>query len=191
MFYDDGSFYSFSARTIREIQRASTHIAATGNICFDLADIFLFITFVELATGFMLALRGGQPGTVRKAGRIAILSWSVLLFALAIALFGLVHAYAVKYLGASSDSSREYLSLAASEARDSLTINRLQGAFMILMWITSIPMVAFASIVVHKARKNDFLRSVRSPVLSLSPPLSKRHTNAFVSCHRPPSSSSS
>ncbi len=133
------------------------HLGAVGSFFENVADILLFITFVELAGGFLLCATG-QPSSIRKVGRFAILGWSVVLFALAVAYFGLYNSYAVRYITLSSQSNQR-----ASELQAVLTMNRMVGATKILMWLTSIPTLALASFVVHKTKSHELLRGVRNP----------------------------
>jgi hypothetical protein len=122
-----------------------------GSLFSNLADIFLFITVVEIAGGFLLCLKGAAaPIPMRKFGRIAILAWSVVLFALVIASFGLSHDLVTRM-----DSMRSSAVYAAQ-----ISLTRLNGAVIIMFWLTSIPMLGFAAYVVHNTKKHELLRSV-------------------------------
>ena len=146
-----------SASAILAVEKIIAHLGAAGSFFENVADILLFITFVELAGGFLLCVTG-QPSSVRKVGRFAILGWSVVLFALAVAYFGLSNSYAVRFITLSSQANQR-----ASELQAVLTMNRLVGAIKILYWLTSIPMLALASFVVHKTKTHELLRGVRTP----------------------------
>ena len=153
-----GDEYYYVSETI-VIQRVMSHLAALGLFLEHVADIFLLITFVELASGFLLCLQGpGQPSSTRKVSRIAILVWSLVLFALAVALFGLQNSYAVRFISVSSQASRR-----TSMYQAVRTINQLAGALKILLWLTSILTLAAAAYVVHKTKNHEILRGVRPP----------------------------
>jgi hypothetical protein len=179
--------------SIYYLNEAISHISATGYFFANLADICLFITFIELASGFMLCLKGdGKPAPSRRISRFAILAWGFVLFAVSISYFGLAHAAASRYRRAytdplgRADRAREL----AEYNRDALTLSRLAASFEILKWLTSIPMLGAGSYVVHKTRNHEILRSVRPPSRPLRPPPPTHQANAdFLTTHSPPSSS--
>lgn len=146
---------------MNEILRSISHIRATGLFLKNLADIFLLITFVELANGFLLCLKGpGEPSRVRKFGRWAILAWGFVLFAISLGLFGASTSFYVRAYGDFPTDSDDYVSDLLNEQ---MNLNRLLGALKILLWISTMPTVVLASLVMHKTKHHNILRSVRPP----------------------------
>jgi hypothetical protein len=161
MWFGDDFYISSSYRD--EINRAAFHLGVTGAFFRCLTDTFLFITFVELANGFMLCVQGpGEPSKMRKFSRIAAFVWGFVLVAIALGLFGAGNAFYARLYGERNDSSSE-LEL----VRDGERITQLEGALAILFWLTSIPAIILASFAQHKARRNGTLSSVR--LFSFSP----------------------
>jgi hypothetical protein len=146
--------YSSSTADRSDIMRAINHIGRTASFLAMLADILLFITFVELARGFLLCLRpAGEPSSAQKFSRGAIFAWAFILFVLSLALLGVGQSYLVQTITRSVSTLR----LQALY----LTLTRLSTAIAILMWLTSIPILGFAAYVVHKTRSYELLNNVR------------------------------
>jgi hypothetical protein len=150
---------TFTSNYIYYVRQAEDHIAVTAELFTGLADIFLFISFVELSNGFLLCLsNGAQFMPRRKQLRYVILGWGFVLFALVLSAFALGHSVTAR----SYDMQRSSRSN-VNEAQlllDLLHGIRLDGACRILFWITSLGMVALASQAVHKLRENPALRKV-------------------------------
>ncbi|SPQ26763.1 85cdf562-f45b-45db-9785-5f16b4bb7273 [Thermothielavioides terrestris] len=142
-----------------QFDRAVTHTAITANFFENVANILLFVTLVELASGFLYCLSGGQPPSIRKFSRIAVLAWGLVLFGLSIGLFGFDQSTAVSFYRAAAPTygllEEDFLSFVPDE----VAIDRLGGAVDILMWITSIPVLAYSAYVVHRTKTNPVLRS--------------------------------
>lgn len=164
------------------VQRAIEHVYATANFLLQLADIFLFITFFELAGGYMLCLKNpSEPNRSRKFGRIGILVWSGVLFAMVLTTFALRHSFVVNYPDIYYDGYTE-------DSTDAQITNlRVAGAVAILLWLTSIPMVGLASFTVHKAKDHQLLRNVCPPPLPTPLVMAEQ---ILTICHRALSSSS-
>jgi hypothetical protein len=151
----DGDNYEI---TWEDVQRAVEHIFATGNFFTHLADICLFITFVELAGGYMFCLKNpNETSRTRKFGRVGILAWSFVLFAMALSVFALRHSLVVNY----PNIYDRYDTLASFNAQ--VTNLRMEGAVRILFWLTSLPIIGLASFTVHKAKDHQLLRGVCLP----------------------------
>ncbi|KAH6842711.1 hypothetical protein B0I37DRAFT_202135 [Chaetomium sp. MPI-CAGE-AT-0009] len=137
-----------------QLRQTITHLAITGHFFLYLASILLFITFVELAGGYMLCLKNPtETSRSRKFGRIGILAWSAVLFVLVISLFGLRHSVTARYNSYDDyEASLTFLNVY-------ITNIRLEGAVKILLWLTSIPMVVLGSFTVHKAKNHPLHRS--------------------------------
>lgn len=138
-------------------QRAVEHVYATANFLLQLADIFLFITFVELAGGYMFCLKNPhETSRARRFGRFSILAWSVVLFAMVLSVFALRHSFVVSYpdlYEPNAYDGDDYLAIFNAQ----VTKLRMEGAVRILLWLTSIPMVGLASLTVHKAKNHQLL----------------------------------
>ncbi len=145
--------------TLTAINGARAHLSAVGSFFEDVTDILLLITFVELSNGFLLCINDGQPTPKRKLARFVILGYGFVLLVLAIAEFGLLTSYTVTYV----DQSTPRL----FGAQAVLTINRIYVTVRILAWIASVPILAAAAYVVHKAKHHETLRGVR-PLLHIS-----------------------
>ena len=142
--------------TLIAIEGTRAHLFAVGSFFEDVADVLLLITFVELSNGFLLCINNGQPTPKRKLARFAIFGWGFVLLVLAIADFGLLTSYTVTYVDQNSPR--------LTGAQTALTINRLYASLRILAWIASIPILAGAAYVVHKAKHHEMLRGVRFPL---------------------------
>ncbi|KAK4039064.1 hypothetical protein C8A01DRAFT_36964 [Parachaetomium inaequale] len=144
-----GDSYYSRGYTRAKLYEVMNRISIMGNFFSNLADIFLFITVVEIAGGFLLCLKGAaEPIPMRRFSRIAILAWAVVLFALVIASFGLNHDLA---------SRSNTITLSTYEGIRT-TLIRLNGAVSIMFWLTSMPMLFFAAYVVHNTKKHELLR---------------------------------
>ncbi|KAK4238354.1 hypothetical protein C8A03DRAFT_15175 [Achaetomium macrosporum] len=151
--YYGEDIYMYTSFSRRSLDRAISHISVMGSFFQHLADILLFVTFVELGSGFLLCQNGGQPTPIRRSNRIAILVWGAVLLVLSIALMGVNHSTIGRSYDASSSAESD------NAISDIVSLIRLEGAVTILMWLTSIPVLAFASYVVHKTKNNYALRS--------------------------------
>ncbi|GAB1316097.1 hypothetical protein MFIFM68171_06307 [Madurella fahalii] len=154
----DSNIYSGGEATAAYIAQASSHIGITAFFVRCVADILLFIAFVELASGFRLCLsNGSQYLQRRKLLRYTVLGWGLILFIILIGLFGFNHSLIVRQSATifSEISRNEYLDLVQAQ----LTATRLEGAIIILFWITSMPMVGLASYAVHRSKEVPGLRS--------------------------------
>jgi hypothetical protein len=178
-----------------EINLAIGHLGATAIFFKHLADTFLFITFVELANGFMLCVQGpGEPSKIRKFSRIAAFAWAFVLVAVALGFFGATNAHLVRFrelIDSSRGNDDESLFREGERLnREGERLSRLQQALTILFWLTTIPAIVLASIAQHKARLHGILSSVRLPPFSPKPtPPPHFITKADITNRPPPSSS--
>ncbi|KAK4248054.1 hypothetical protein C7999DRAFT_40687 [Corynascus novoguineensis] len=146
-FFYSGYDISFSPRSL---SLTATYLAGAAEFFGNLASIFLYITLVELASGFLFCLKTpGEPSSSRRLGRFAILGWSFVLFALAISRLGL---YEALYSRHNIEEYEVYLNSLAN-------LNRLGTALIVLLWLTSLPVMGYAAFVVHKTRQHPLLRS--------------------------------
>jgi hypothetical protein len=166
--FDDD--YNSPMRFADEINLAIDHLGATGTFFKHLADTFLFITFVELANGFMLCVQGpGEPSKMRKFSRIAAFVWGFVLVVVALGLFGATNAYLVRVREINDSSTRFMDNDDLKLARDGNRRTQLHGALTILFWLTTIPAIVLASFAQHKAKLNGILSSVGLPPFSPKP----------------------
>jgi hypothetical protein len=147
--FNDAATYAQSFR----VQLVIGQLSTTASFLFYLADIFLFITFVELAAGYTVCLRNPAETTrTRKFGRIGIFAWSGVLFVLILSLFALRHSFYARITSWADFGSW-------SDIDFHVTSLRLEGGVKILLWLTSIPMVGLGSFTVHKAKNHPLFRS--------------------------------
>ncbi|KAK4126973.1 hypothetical protein N657DRAFT_640856 [Parathielavia appendiculata] len=160
----DDAYEYLDSDALVNVQVAANHVNATAFFFANLAQICLFITYIELANGFMLCLKGdAKAAPSRRFARIAISAWGFVLFALAVSSFSVSHALGVRFRRILTDdysTSRERSSATAAYNRDAHTLTRLLIALDILKWLTSLIMLSAASVVVHRTRNNKILRKV-------------------------------
>ena len=147
--------YSSYSIEILRFRQAASHLLSTAMFLQFISDVLLLITFVELGSGFLLCMNGGQPTSSRRLARSLILGWGFLLLVLSITFFGLTQSTAVE-----SGKEDGWSGGSASPLRDV----QLTAAVHILMWLTSLVVLIFASIVTHKTRTSPMLRNVRLPL---------------------------
>ncbi|KAK3347146.1 hypothetical protein B0T25DRAFT_634384 [Lasiosphaeria hispida] len=153
--YDNDVFSSRSDFTTisRAVSQASDRFYDIARLFMYLANILLLIAFFELSNGFLLCLNGGTPPPLQKRLRYAILSFALLVFALAIAYLGTGEQFYSTYY--------DYLALPGVDsaievklANEANTSNRLGAAVDILLWIASLPAIGYASLVVHQTKNH-------------------------------------
>ncbi|KAK4186368.1 hypothetical protein QBC35DRAFT_271654 [Podospora australis] len=143
---------------VRDIARISATIFQVARYSQHIADILLFITFVELGNGFTLCINGGKPTRHRRTFRYAAFSWGAVLLLMATVFFA--SRVPADNLGAwdgifpHREAIEEYTGVLM--------------AILILLCLTSFPMVGFASYIVHRARKHILLDRSASILLAAS-----------------------
>lgn len=143
-----------------DIFEAAAHVSAVASFLKLIADILLIVTLAELCTGFLLCITG-TPARSSKIIRWSTLAIATILAILAIAVFGLAISYNRAIHSPSTTSSSR-----AAMRRDGLALNQLSGTIEILLWLCSMPLLGYASYVMHKGRTLPHLQNV-GPVLSL------------------------
>lgn len=146
---------SFASFAPDRVYLTANYLAGAADFFGNLASILLYITLVELASGFLFCLKPpGEPSSSRRLGRFAILGWSFVLFALIISRLGVFEAFYSRYTIIEDESEYEgYFNTLA-------TLTRLGTAVIVLLWLTSLPVMGYAAFVVHKTRQHPLLRSV-------------------------------
>ncbi|KAK5654700.1 hypothetical protein OQA88_7024 [Cercophora sp. LCS_1] len=155
-------FFSYSESLI--IAQASAHLWSTGTFLKLIADVLLLITFSELCGGFLLCIPE-SPRKHLKPTRIALLAAGGLIFVLDIAYFGVSTQFYKTYFSFLRDDDFD-LRAESTIDRDGKTMSQLSGAVHILLWIVSLPIVGYASFVVHKTKNVPHL--VNSSALLLT-----------------------
>jgi len=146
-------FDDFTSSESRALNQIISHLGSVAGFLNYVASIFLFITLVELAGGYLLCLKGGgEPSPIRRFARIAVLAWSFVLLVLVIAEFGLNESYITRFSRVTTLNRDSYYSA-------SLTLLRLDSANYILFWLTTLPILGYCAFVVHKTRALEQLRS--------------------------------
>ena len=150
---------SIGSTLFRDLDNAGNHLQSVGSFLLSVADILLLVTFAELASGFLLCVKG-KP--LAKPARISILASAGLLFILSIVMVGLSSkAITASYDYLKTSSRNRTSAMRAARDQDILNANRMIGAFAVLLWIASLPILGLISWVVHEVRNARHLRNVR------------------------------
>lgn len=174
IYYNDGSYYYYYSDSLSLLQ-AGTRTSTIGTLFERIADILLIMTFVEYGNGFLYILTQ-QRTTLHRVLRYLALGVGLLIFALSIAQFGVINAAYTSYYKYLADDDSDYYSSSSydgsySDYTDGIrTSARLASATNILLFITSLPIFAYAVIVVVKTRHNLAIKSV-----SLCPAVQSDH----------------
>lgn len=144
-----------------DVDNAGSHLFSVGSFILAIANILLLVTLAELASGFLLCVKG-KP--LAKPARISILASAGLLFILSIVAVGLSSKAITSIYDYNKTSSRRRTSAQrAARDQDILNANRMSGALAVLLWLASLPILGLISWVVYEVRKARHLRNVRSP----------------------------
>ncbi|KAL2172671.1 hypothetical protein VTG60DRAFT_4117 [Thermothelomyces hinnuleus] len=137
-----------------QLDRAESYTNDTALFFERLANIFLFVTFVEIAGGYMFCLKGaGEPSPIRRLGRFIMLAWAFVLVVLTIAEFGLDQSAASRY-SVSEDVEADFGGFVSTLTN----LIRLGGALWIMTWLTTLPILGYGASVVHKTKGHPLLR---------------------------------
>ncbi|KAK0702885.1 hypothetical protein B0T21DRAFT_378192 [Apiosordaria backusii] len=156
------------------LRQAVYHIFHTARALQNIADILLFVTFVELGSGFVFCLNGAKKTPIRRYLRYTAFLWAVILLTLALMLLAIrTEADVTFYQWASAGAMRQggvvdwqeweqyqaYIAQARGPYVEKLArTSRLHNALNICLWVTSFPTLGFASYVLHKAKENIILK---------------------------------
>lgn len=127
---------------------------ATGFLFMRSADVALIITLAELGIGFLYALSRTQDG-LQKAVRYGVCACGAVMFILVIASFGLLQSIWSKYF--------DYIHHDRYSNIDFDAAIKLTCAVDIMLWLLCLPLLAFASFVVHKVKTQPLLGGVCPP----------------------------
>lgn len=160
-YYDDSE-----QDTMQTIYNIEIRLVSVGQF-FDLvATALLLITLVEIGNGFLYILTQTRTG-LQKGLRWATVSAAGVIVVLAIALLGQTNVFWSAYFNYQAGNGRSM-----DFVKESRTLNQLSGAVIILCWVMTLPLIAFASYVVHRVKGIPLLRSVssKSPIHGLAQP---------------------
>lgn len=147
-YYDDSAMWT--------IYNIETRFVSVGQFFDHVATALLLITLVEIGNGFLYILTQTRTG-LQKGLRWATVSAAGVIVVLAIALLGQTNVFWSAYFNYQAGNGRTI-----DFVKESRTLNRLSGAVIILCWVMTLPLIAFASYVVHRVKGIPLLRSVSS-----------------------------
>ncbi len=148
LYYDDSTYAILDQIDIRA--------GTLGTLFERVASILMFITLVELGIGFLFAFVGTHT-TLHRVLRYVSFAAAVVLLAVAVAWFAKINlAWSAYY------DSDESGSLAIRNLNSSLKVARqLDGAFDILGWLLSMPLVILGAAVLRKYMWKPVIKGVR------------------------------
>ncbi|KAL1889005.1 hypothetical protein Sste5346_009185 [Sporothrix stenoceras] len=165
--------------SVTSLFKVGNYLSLISGFLEQLATVFCLVAMVEFAYGFYMVLKpgvnsgasiAGDPtrngvATVEEVGdrskrrvvQVATAVLGVLLLALSVALLGKALAAYVKYYSLiysdNNDSSNtDYTYTVANYVASIHVARKLGGAFDILVWVLSLPMLGFAGYLVHRAQ---------------------------------------
>lgn len=122
------------------------------------ATAFLLITLVEIGNGFLYVLTQTRT-QVQKGLRFAAWLIAGIPIFLSVAQLALTLSAWARYFDYEEGKDRTNFSFSTFE-EDLKTCSRIGGALSIMFWIMTLPLVAYAGIVVHKVKGIPALRGV-------------------------------
>ncbi|POS70820.1 hypothetical protein DHEL01_v210787 [Diaporthe helianthi] len=132
-----------------DILHAQVRIGAIASLAAYWSDILIIMVLVELGNGFLFCVAEARTG-LQKGMRYVAIGTSAILAILAIAIFGITNAEVSKYFHSGSPSVDDSL----GDARV-----KLGTVIIVVTFIWSVALVAFAAIVLYKARHNYALKN--------------------------------
>jgi len=161
-FEDQYSSYSdYDDDTYNTLYNIAIRVGTVGQLFDDMATAMLLIALVEIGNGFLYVL--AQARTELQRGlRWATISVAGVIVVLAIARLGQANSAWTKYFDYQAGNlGGEYFAFGYFD-RDLKTSRQLLAAVVILFWVMTLPMIAYASCVVHRVKGIPLLRSVSS-----------------------------
>ena len=128
-----------------DIYESRYYIGGVVQLISDVLDVVLLVTFAVLAGGFLFCLNGPSSSTKTINSKkspvfLSSVAFGGLIVILAIAFFGLDTAW--------------YANSARTRTVSARTLSQFRGAIDILLFIAFIPMLGYASFVVHKTKRH-------------------------------------
>ena len=160
--------------TLEMIYRAEVRLSTVGDFFERIAASLFIITLVELGNGFMYA-RTHTRQSSQTVLRYVAYATAFVLFVIAVAYLGKTTAVWEPYLaddgpGFNNPNYKKGFDFVGFRSGLDIT-QKLYAAHDILNFIVAIPLVVYASMVVHKYRYVPFIKSVSAfaPLSSLAP----------------------
>ena len=164
VYYHSDYYYYSSDSTVTALMQTGTRTSIIGGLFERIADILLIMTFVEYGNGFFYILTQ-QRTTLQRVLRYVALASGLVIFALSIAQFGMLNAAYTSYYKSREQDDSDYSSSYYDSYSDYLTglrtSQRLVSAINILLFLISLPLFAYAVVVVVKTRYNQAIKNVR------------------------------
>ncbi|KAK3995318.1 hypothetical protein QBC44DRAFT_284603 [Cladorrhinum sp. PSN332] len=163
--------YMYNPMLQVNLEQWQFHLGEVALLLARVADISLLITFIEIASGFILCLNQGKPAPSRKRLRYITFAFAFALFALSVILFSLRTSHflgafnAQRALGPYHQTDRPEIDWVA-RWNTYLMLWRFDRAQRFLIWIASLPTLVYVSYVTHQTRVNRLLRKFISPLLA-------------------------
>lgn len=162
-FDDRYSYYSdeYDDNTMNTLYNIEVRVLSVGQLFDDVATALLLVTLVEIGNGFLYILSQTRTG-LQKGLRWGTISVAGIIVVLAIAHLGQTNTTWGKYFDyQAGNGDGQYFALGSFD-RDLKTVRQLSGAVVILFFVMTLPLIAFASYVVHRVKNIPLLRSVSS-----------------------------
>ena len=160
-FEDRYSSYSdYDDDTYNTLYNIATRVGSVGQLFDDVATAMLLIALVEVGNGFLYVLAARARTELQRGLRWATISVAAVIVVLSVARLGQANAAWTKYFDYQAGKiGGEYFAFGYFD-RDLKTSRQLLAAVVILMWVVTLPLIAYASYVVHRAKGFPLLRSV-------------------------------
>jgi hypothetical protein len=152
-------YSNYDSDTMNTLYNVELRIGSVGQLFDDVATAMLLITLVEIGNGFLYILTQTRTG-LQKGVRWGTISTAGIIVVLAIAHLGVTNSFWSKYFDYRAGTAGGEALTANSIAKDMKTISQVSSAVIILFWVTTLPLIAFASYVVHMVKNIPLLRSV-------------------------------
>lgn len=156
---EDGTTSWASRSWVADVQLSRTvalRVGSIGLLFQRIADLLLFVTFIELGNGFLYALTRKRE-KYQRTMRWAAISIAFIFLILAIAIMGLANTVVHEAMTKSFEYSTSRGTTAEGDFGEVLDAfrrarphTRLSGAYYILNWLISLWAMVYASFVMHK-----------------------------------------
>ncbi|OIW24633.1 hypothetical protein CONLIGDRAFT_101313 [Coniochaeta ligniaria NRRL 30616] len=158
--YSDRYSYSsdYDEDTINILYNIELRVSSVGQLFDDVATALLLITLVEIGNGFLYILTQTRT-RLQKGLRWATISVGGIIVVLAAAHLGQTNTTWGKYFDYQAGNSDDDYFAVGNFDRELKTIRQLSGAVVILFWVMTLPLIAFASYVVHRVKGIPLLRN--------------------------------
>ena len=151
------------------LPQALDHVGEAAQLLERVADLVLFITLVELASGFLLCWDRDKSAALRKRLRYITFAFTLIIFILVVVAAALktsayVTFYSTSRAAKSPNEDFFWYSSGLGAVADKLEkLWVVDKAIHIIFWLTSFPVLVYISYAAHTIRANRILRKVRVP----------------------------